>query len=668
MGKAITAERLADIFMQLQNGGAKNLNLVTASHYLPWVTEALDAARAAGFALPVVYNTGGYETVEAVRALAGYVDIWLTDYKVLRQHAGGAAFLRTGLPAVADAALREMLVQTGAPVYDADGYLQRGVIVRHLALPGHVADSRAVLQRLAALQAETGVEFIPSLMSQFTPFYKAAEHGLGRRITTYEYRQVIDEAVRLGLTDGYMQEKRAAPGRSTPRRLIWKGYRTHHDRIRLLSAPVSLCRSAAGAPGRAGRETAPSSFRWGAGLGYPCWRCCPPCLPCRSALPCRPPGWRVPLQRCWAVLLRCGTRLHGTAKDPDCGASWACLLPVAAVTLFLLHTHVLHMVNGTLHTGQSCYGDMPMHLGFIRYIAQSGEFPPRYPLLGGAHRFGYPFLCETVSSVFLLLGADLRTAYLLPMLPAFLSVYGMFWQLARRVTGSAAKASLAFYLFFMGSGFGFVYFLGSAADFAGIFTGFYTTPTNFVEKNIVWVNPIADLLIPQRATLFGWCVLPALYLLWRFCYEGERRLWLWLALLVAPLPFCTHSALALVLLCLVSGLYTLTQGARKRDAAALAGAGRRLRRGMAFSRCCRPCWRKVWTVSRCCGCTSTGSTAGMTAPLKDSYLWFYIKNIGLVSSVDSGVCTCQTKAAVAVRRRAGDFSAGRARCVPAQQL
>ena len=213
------------------------------------------------------------------------------------------------------------------------------------------------------------------------------------------------------------------------------------------------------------------------------------------------------------------------------------VLPVAAVTLFLLHTHVLHAVNGTLHTGQSCYGDMPMHLGFIRYIAQSGEFPPRYPLLGGAHRFGYPFLCETVSSVFLLLGADLRTAYLLPMLPAFLSVYGMFWQLARRVTGSAAKASLAFYLFFMGSGFGFVYFLGSAADFAGIFTGFYTTPTNFVEKNIVWVNPIADLLIPQRATLFGWCVLlPALYLLWRFCYEGERRLWLWLALLVLPLP------------------------------------------------------------------------------------------------------------------------------------
>ncbi|MCO7109925.1 hypothetical protein NIA69_13355 [Gemmiger formicilis] len=148
-----------------------------------------------------------------------------------------------------------------------------------------------------------------------------------------------------------------------------------------------------------------------------------------------------------AALLYRGTRLRGMAKDPDSGALWACLLPVVLITLYLLHTHVLHLVDGAYHTGQSCYGDMPMHLGFIKYIAQSGEFLPRYPLLGGTHRFGYPFLCETVSSVFVVLGADLRTAYLLPMLPAFLSVYGMFWQLARRVTDSVGKACLAFYLF-----------------------------------------------------------------------------------------------------------------------------------------------------------------------------------------------------------------------------
>lgn len=241
--------------------------------------------------------------------------------------------------------------------------------------------------------------------------------------------------------------------------------------------------------------------------------------------------------------------------DPDAAALWACVLPLAVVTLYLLHTHVLHLVDGSYHTGQSCYGDMAMHLGFIKNIAVTGKLPPVYPLLGGEHRFGYPFLCETVSSVFLVLGADARTAYLLPMLAAFISVYGMMWQLARQVLGSAGKACLAFWLFFMGSGFGFVYFLGSAEAFAGIFTGFYTTPTNYTAENIVWVNPIVDLLIPQRATLFGWCVLfPALYLVWRFCMEEETRLWRYLALLVLPLPLMhTHSALALVLICLACG-------------------------------------------------------------------------------------------------------------------
>lgn len=332
-----------------------------------------------------------------------------------------------------------------------------------------------------------------------------------------------------------------------------------------------------------------------------------------------------------AALLYRGTRLRGMAKDPDSGALWACLLPVVLITLYLLHTHVLHLVDGAYHTGQSCYGDMPMHLGFIKYIAQSGEFLPRYPLLGGTHRFGYPFLCETVSSVFVVLGADLRTAYLLPMLPAFLSVYGMFWQLARRVTDSVGKACLAFYLFFMGSGLGFAYFLGSADSFAGIFTGFYTTPTNFVEKNIEWVNPIVDLLIPQRATLFGWCVLlPAVYLLWRFCYEGERRLWPWLAALVLPLPLLhTHSALALVLLCLVGGVYTLAQGLRRKTLlpwlwlAAVCGAAwlcQMLPTVLAQSLDGQHMLRLHFNWIN-------GQDDGT---LRDNYFWFYIKNIGLV--------------------------------------
>lgn len=216
LGKAIDAARLAETFLELQRGGARNINLVTATQWLPWVTEALDAARACGLALPVVWNTGGYETVETVRALAGYVDIWLADYKYADGALAAELSAAPDYPAVCEAALRQMLAQTGAPAFDGAGYLRRGVIVRHLALPGHTADSLAVLRRLAALRQETGVAFIPSLMSQFTPFYRAAEHGLGRRITSYEYRRLIDEALALGLTNGYMQEKSSAREEYTP--------------------------------------------------------------------------------------------------------------------------------------------------------------------------------------------------------------------------------------------------------------------------------------------------------------------------------------------------------------------------------------------------------------------------------------------------------------------
>ncbi|HJD22344.1 MAG TPA: hypothetical protein H9915_11105 [Candidatus Gemmiger faecigallinarum] len=318
-------------------------------------------------------------------------------------------------------------------------------------------------------------------------------------------------------------------------------------------------------------------------------------------------------------------------RRADAPAMAACVLPLLALTCVLLYTHILRPQDGALHTGQSCYGDLAMHLAYIKGIAVTGIFPPIEPLLAGRQPLNYPYLCETVSSVFLLLGADLRAAYLLPELPAFAAVYGMGWQLARRMLGSAGKASLAFWLFFMGSGFGFAYFLGSPESFASIFTGYYTTPTNYTAQNILWVNPIVDLLIPQRATLFGWCVLfAALYLLWRFAMEGQRRLWLPLALLVLPLPLMqTHSALALVVLCLVCGVYTL---------------------------CCRPRTARVllpWLgLAVLCGAVwlpeSLGSVLSQAVggenmlrlhfnwannpdgTLTDPYFWFYIKNIGVV--------------------------------------
>ena len=146
--------------------------------------------------------------------LAPYVDIWLADVKYVspvlsREYSGAADYF-----AVCRQAVTRMLELAGAPVYDEAGILQRGVILRHLALPGCLEDSKAVLDWMAALPKGS---FIPSLMSQYTPFYKAAEHkNLRRRISTWEYRQVIDRAVDLGLTEGYMQEKSSAREEYTP--------------------------------------------------------------------------------------------------------------------------------------------------------------------------------------------------------------------------------------------------------------------------------------------------------------------------------------------------------------------------------------------------------------------------------------------------------------------
>lgn len=213
-GKPLSVPQLAAIFLRLQAQGAHNINLVTATHYAPWVTAALDKARAQGLRLPVVYNTGGYETEQTVRALAPYVDIWLTDMKYVSSALSGEYSAAPDYFAVAAPALRQMLAQAGPPVFGADGLLQRGVIVRHLALPGALHDSLAVLRFLAGLGPQN---FLFSAMSQYTPFYRAAQHkALSRRISTYEYRTVVNEAVRLGLTNGYMQEKSSAKEEYTP--------------------------------------------------------------------------------------------------------------------------------------------------------------------------------------------------------------------------------------------------------------------------------------------------------------------------------------------------------------------------------------------------------------------------------------------------------------------
>ncbi|MBC8530436.1 radical SAM protein [Gehongia tenuis] len=205
-GRAITWERLSEIFLELQAAGALNVNLVTPTHYLPFIFPALERAKKRGLTVPVVYNTSGYELPEVIRALDGLVDIYLPDFKYVSpelslRYSGAADYFK-----YASAALSEMVRQAGKPVFRGD-ILQRGVIVRHLCLPGCLWDSRAVLRHLWETH---GSRIYISIMSQFTPMNLSAYPELNRRVAPEEYEALVDYAVDLGIEQGFIQEGEAA--------------------------------------------------------------------------------------------------------------------------------------------------------------------------------------------------------------------------------------------------------------------------------------------------------------------------------------------------------------------------------------------------------------------------------------------------------------------------
>ena len=211
-GKVITPAHLREIMEGLVSQGAHCIDLVTPTHFTPWVLEALEKP----LGVPVVWNSGGYERVETLRTLEGKVQIYLPDLKYAMERPARELSAAPDYFAEAKPAIEAMMAQAGHPVFDADGILQKGVILRHLALPGHVKDSFAVLDQMAAWNDADPGCFLPSVMSQYTPFYKAAEHGIGRRITTYEYRRVVNYAMDKELVQGYMQQKSSAKEEYTP--------------------------------------------------------------------------------------------------------------------------------------------------------------------------------------------------------------------------------------------------------------------------------------------------------------------------------------------------------------------------------------------------------------------------------------------------------------------
>lgn len=213
-GMELSADQLSAILLDLQDQGAHNINLVTGAQYLPEILRALKTAKPS-LHIPVVYNSGGYERVEAIEAMKGFVDVYLPDLKFFSpdlswKYAGTRDYFQ-----VASAAIRAMIAQTGPPVLDEDGLLQKGVLVRHLVLPGARKDSIELVDWLGTVLG--GDLFLFSLMSQYTPYRTDPAHPeLNRRITTFEYESVRREALRVGLTNGYMQERSSAKKEYTP--------------------------------------------------------------------------------------------------------------------------------------------------------------------------------------------------------------------------------------------------------------------------------------------------------------------------------------------------------------------------------------------------------------------------------------------------------------------
>ena len=209
-GKTVTIDRLAEIMLELEEKGAHNINLVTPTHYVHAIIPAVRMAREKGLSLPIVYNTSGYERKETIEALSGTVDVYLTDFRyitpALAERYSGAA----DYPEVAIDALRAMVRTVGEPVFDDDGMMQKGVIVRQLVLPGYAEEAMAITD---LIYRELGDSVYFSIMSQFTPtehLDKGRFPELCRTVAEEEYDRVADHAADIGVRQGFLQEGEAA--------------------------------------------------------------------------------------------------------------------------------------------------------------------------------------------------------------------------------------------------------------------------------------------------------------------------------------------------------------------------------------------------------------------------------------------------------------------------
>lgn len=203
-GKVISKERLSDIFMELADKGANNINLVTPGQYIPDIVWAVNNAKSRGMKLPIIYNTSGYENVTELKLLEDIVDVYLPDFKYMDSTLSAMYSRAKDYPSVAKQALSEMVRQLPDVVIDdATGLIQKGVIVRQLLLPGHVNDAKAVLKYLYDTYHD---HVYISMMSQFTPIALKDYPEINRTATRREYERLVDYALEIGITNAFIQE------------------------------------------------------------------------------------------------------------------------------------------------------------------------------------------------------------------------------------------------------------------------------------------------------------------------------------------------------------------------------------------------------------------------------------------------------------------------------
>ena len=203
-GKPISIHRLSEIFLELQEKGANNINLVTPTHFVPLIIEALKIAKAKGFNIPIVYNSSGYENVETIKLLKGYIDIYLPDFKYYdNKYANKYSKCNNYFEAVTSS-LNEMIKQVGKPVFNEEGILTKGIIVRHMMIPGLLNDSKKIIHYLVDNYND---DIFISIMNQYTPTNNLTNYQeINKTVNDSEYDELINYAIDLGIKNGFMQE------------------------------------------------------------------------------------------------------------------------------------------------------------------------------------------------------------------------------------------------------------------------------------------------------------------------------------------------------------------------------------------------------------------------------------------------------------------------------